>query len=446
METTPPLQHTNILKELILRAESPALLWQAGVIVGVLAVAWIVARFVRTRLARRHAAATPDESAIRLGAGGLDRVVFPLVAWLGLILGRDVAHDFDASTSLLDVAVPLMSSLVLVRLAVYVLRHTLPDGNWLRGSERAVAWTIWVGFVLHLTGILSRLRQVLHGIELPLGSAHITALGVIEGTLAVIVTMIVVLWLGRATEERLMRLGRVDVTVRVMLSKLAKALLIVLGVLVALSIVGIDITVLSVFGGALGVGLGLGLQKIAANYVSGFAILLDRSVRPGDLVTIDNRYGEVTRLTARYVVIRALDGTEAIVPNETVITSTVVNHSYSDRRVRERCTVQVSYATDVRMALDTLVEIARSHPRVLDTPSPVAVVTSLADSGVNLELYTWLRDPEAGTGNLRSDLHLTILETFKARGIEIPFPQREVRILGGSSPTDANQEVGPPTR
>ncbi|MFO1320155.1 MAG: mechanosensitive ion channel [Burkholderiales bacterium] len=443
---TPPLEHQNLLFELIARAESPSLLWQGGVIAAVFGLSWLVAGLVRARLAKARSASAPAESALRLGAGGLDRVVFPLAAWLGLVTARAIAHEFEERTGLLDVAVPLLSSLVLIRIAVYVLRHTLPEGNWLRGSERAVAWIMWIGVVFHLTGILSRLRHWLREIELPLGGTHITALGVIEGTLSVIVTMVAVLWLGRIAEERLMRLSRIDISVRVVLSKLVKAVLIVLGVLTALALVGIDITVLSVFGGALGVGLGFGLQKIAANYVSGFAILLDGSVKPGDLVTIDNRYGEVTRLTARYVVIRSLDGTEAIVPNETVITSTVVNHSYSDRQVRERCTVQVSYATDVRAALDTLVALARAHPRVLETPAPIAVVSGLADSGVNLDLYAWIRDPEAGLGNLRSELNIAILERFKTDGIEIPYPQREIRILAASQIPDTDQEVDSRTR
>jgi small-conductance mechanosensitive channel len=184
-----------------------------------------------------------------------------------------------------------------------------------------------------------------------------------------------------------------------------------------------------------GVGLGFGLQKIAANYVSGFAILLDRSVKLGDLVTIDNRYGEVTRLTARYVVVKGYDGTEAIIPNESVITSTVINHSYSDRLARVDLSVQVAYATDLRLALETLMATAQASPRVVSNPAPVAVVKSFGESGIDLDLMVWIADPEGGRANLKSDLNLEIYEAFRAKGIEIPFPQREVRIVGDMAAT-----------
>jgi len=189
---------------------------------------------------------------------------------------------------------------------------------------------------------------------------------------------------------------------------------------------------LSVFGGAVGVGLGFGLQKIAANYVSGFAILLDRSIKLGDLVTIDNRYGEVTRLTARYVVVKGFDGTEAIIPNESVITSTVLNHSYSDRLARVDLGIQVAYSTDLKLALETLLETARASPRVVPEPAPVAFVKNFGNSGVNLELMIWIADPEGGRANLRSDLNLQIFEAFQGKGIEIPFPQLDVRIVGNT--------------
>ncbi len=186
---------------------------------------------------------------------------------------------------------------------------------------------------------------------------------------------------------------------------------------------------LSVFGGALGVGLGLGLQKILSNYVSGFIILLDRSIRLGDMITADSHYGEVTKITTRYVVVRTLTGVEAIIPNDTLVTTTVQNHSYSDRSVRLAVRVQVSYRTDMAEALRILVEVASAHPRVLKEPEPTAQVLNLSDNGVDLELGFWIKDPESGSQNVRSDLSLALLAEFRARGIEIPYPQREVRIM-----------------
>jgi len=188
-----------------------------------------------------------------------------------------------------------------------------------------------------------------------------------------------------------------------------------------------------VFGGALGVGLGFGLQKIAANYVSGFIILMDRSVSIGNQVTVDRHTGELTRMTARYVVVRNPDGTEAIIPNETIISSTVINHSYSDRRVRVPVQLQVGYRTDLDLAARIMEDAARRHPRVLRDPAPTMLVKQFAESGIDLELGVWIEDPQEGQSSLRSDLYREIWRDFQKHGIEIPYPQREVRVLGGAA-------------
>jgi small-conductance mechanosensitive channel len=243
------------------------------------------------------------------------------------------------------------------------------------------------------------------------------------------VTLLLAMWAGAAFEGWLMRAEGLHSSLRVVFARLGKAVLLVAAVLVVLPLIGVDITVLSVFGGALGVGLGLGLQKIASNYLSGFIILLDRSIRLGDMITADNHYGEVTKITTRYVVVRSLTGVEAIIPNDTLVTTTVQNHSYSDRSVRLVVRVQVGYRTDMAEAMRILVDVARVHPRVLKTPEPTAQVLNLADSGVDLELGFWIEDPERGSQNVRSDVSLALLAAFRARGIEIPYPQREVRLV-----------------
>lgn len=245
----------------------------------------------------------------------------------------------------------------------------------------------------------------------------------------VIALLLVVLLTGRVLEARLMAAHGMDMTLRVMLTKLLRAVLVLFALLVALPAVGIDLTALSVFGGALGVGIGFGLQKIASSYISGFIILFDRSVKIGDQVTVDNRVGEVKIMTARYVVVRSLDGTEAIIPNETMITSTVINHSYSDRKVCVTIPVQIGYRSDLDAATQVLIEAARAHPRALQDPAPGVLVTALADNGINLELGVWINDPEEGRAKLRSDIYRVVWREFQAKGIEIPYPQREVRLV-----------------
>src|SRR5262249_11245818 len=186
----------------------------------------------------------------------------------------------------------------------------------------------------HITGLLPDVLDLLDGLGFHIGKQRISLLNILQALLSVGITVVIALWAGRTIEGRLMAAPALDLNLRVVLSKLAKTLLVIVAVLVALPAVGIDVTVLSVFGGALGVGIGLGLQKIAANYISGFLILLDRSISPGALVTIEGRYGQITKLAGRYVVVKSMDGTESVIPNETVITSVVINHSYSDPRPR----------------------------------------------------------------------------------------------------------------
>jgi small-conductance mechanosensitive channel len=417
----------NLIFDLLTDLHNIDVLWQVGVLAMSLAVAWWVARLVHRQL--MNIPTTQPSATLKIGVGGLNRVIFPLSALVCVLLGRFALHRFQPEVNLLNLAVPLLFSLMLVRVALYVLRRAFKADGSLRYWERAIAWTIWIGLALHITGLLPEAVEVLDNFGFHIGKQRISALTVLQGALSVAITVVIALWAGRTIEARLLDARGLDLNLRIVLSKLMKTLLVVIAVLVALPLVGIDVTVLSVFGGAVGVGLGLGLQKIAANYVSGFVILLDRSISPGALVTIEGRYGEVTKLTARYVVVKGMDGTETIIPNETVITSVVVNHSYSDRSVRVDVPIQVSYASDVDRALELMLEAAGGHARVLRNPAPAALLKGFADSGIGLELYVWVGDPETGTGNLRSDLYRAIWKGFNANDIAIPFPQREIRIL-----------------
>jgi small-conductance mechanosensitive channel len=215
------------------------------------------------------------------------------------------------------------------------------------------------------------------------------------------------------------------------MARLAKAVLTVVALLCSLSLVGIDVTALSVFSGAFAVGLGFGLQKIASNYVSGFIILLDRSIRLGNLVAVDTATsGTVSQITTRYTVLKTLTGTEVIIPNEYLVSNIVRNLSFSDTRVRVAVTVQVAYQTDLDQAMQIMVEAARRQERVLSDPEPAVLLTDFAESGINLELGFWVSDPEAGTGGVRSNINMAIWKAFRDNGIEIPYPQREIRVIG----------------
>jgi small-conductance mechanosensitive channel len=230
-----------------------------------------------------------------------------------------------------------------------------------------------------------------------------------------------------------MRADQIKMNVRVVLSKLIRTVLSLIAILMALSAVGFDITLLSVFGGALGVGLGFGLQKIASNYVSGFIILLDDSLHIGDVVTVDNHYGVVSELRFRYMVLRKLDSTEVVIPHDTVMTTAVINHSNTDHKTRVLMPIQVSYESDLELVMRLVSGVAQAHPRVLQQPAPEVFMKGFGESGIDLQLSLWIPDPEEGTSKLQSELYLDIWRQFQKNNIVIPYPQRDIRMISTSA-------------
>lgn len=425
-----PVQIPSLLARLAADLQNIDILWQVGALTACLLLAWIFSRRL-TRRRRAAGASVPDQAVPPATTGGFGRVVLSLTALLLLLLVRWILRQHQPSTHLLDVAVPLLFSFSLVHGVGYLLRHAFSPSSLLRYWERVIAWGIWIGLALHITGLLEQLHELLGNLMLPLGKQNVSLLEILTGLLSVAGTVVVALWLARVLERWLQRAYGLDASVRAVFAKLAKSILVIFAVLIALPLVGIDLTALSVFGGALGVGIGLGLQRIAANYISGFIILLDRSISLGARVTIADQYGLVTRLNARCIVLRRTDGTEAIIPNETVVSSTVLNHSHltNVNLTRVDIPIRISYRSDVERALELMRNAAADHPRVIESPASTALLKQFGESGIDLELSGWIRDPESGQANLKSDLYLAIWKSFRANAIEISFPQREVRIL-----------------
>ena len=412
----------TLLADLWADLHQPAILWQAGTLI----LCLLAARWLGQLLQWR--APEGSTETLKRGAAAFRRVIFPLLAMLLLVGGRAALGRWY-SANLLSVAIPLFGALAAIRFAAYLLRLAFSHGGWLDTFERSIATLVWAALAMHLTGILPEIVGWLSDVQFAVGKHQLSLWTLLGAAFWIGVTLLLATWAGAALEGWLMRAEGLHSSLRVVFARLGKAVLLVAAVLVVLPVIGVDLTVLSVFGGALGVGLGLGLQKIASNYLSGFIILLDRSIRLGDMITADNHYGEVTKITTRYVVVRSLTGVEAIIPNDLLVTTTVLNNSYTDKRVRLAVRVQVAYRTDMAEALRILIEVAREHQRVLKEPEPTAQVLNLADSGVDLELGFWIEDPERGSQNVRSDVSLALLEAFRSRGIEIPYPQREVRLL-----------------
>ena len=435
----------------------PAVFWQLGALALCLGAAWWLARLLRARFgdrindqldARGAQLAGADGRTRKLGdqlrvvGGGFGRILFPLLALALLLICRAVLERFE-HVNLLNLAVPLLTALVVVRALVYLLREVFAPSGGLAASERWIVIVVWIGVALHFLGWLSELRGAVESVAFYIGAQRISLWLIANVAASVAMTMLVSLWLSNLIEGRLREAESLDASLRAVLGRFIKAVLVLVAVLTSLGFAGIDLTVLSVFGGALGVGLGLGLQRIASNYLSGFIILLDRSIRIGDMITVDKYSGAVTHINTRYTVLKALDGTEAIVPNETLVSTPVQNLSFTTRENRLAIQVTVAYDSDLEQVRGILLAAAGAHERILDEPAPRVFLTKFGADGLDLEMGFWIHDPEAGSLNVRSDLNFAIWREFKLHGVAVPFPQREVRMLGGSHTAPAATPSAP---
>ena len=365
------------------------------------------------------------QSRILLGGRGIDGALFPLL-WLGLAcLARLALLRLDVAAPLMRVALPALMALAVIRVGVKVLQAAFPDAQAVRVLERTISWLVWAGLVLWLSGLLPVLLEEAETVSWKVGGASVTLRSLIEGAVNVALALLLALWLSSVIEARLLRdAGGANLSLRKVVANALRALLILVAVLVALTAVGIDLTALSVMSGAIGVGIGLGLQKLAANYVSGFVVLAERALRIGDAVRVDGFEGEITDIRARYTVIRSGSGRESIVPNEMMVTQRVENLSLADRRVWQSTTVGVEYGCDVEQVQTLLRQAALSSQRVLREPAPFVGLTAFGADALEFTVGYWMGEPESGSLGLRSEINVAILKTLRAHGIDIPFPQR----------------------
>lgn len=419
-----------LFSQLLQQLQSVQFLWQLAVLLLSLAAA----RYAHRRASKYlHQRLGPSESPqIRIGrmaARGGERMVFPLTVFLITGLIEIIANSFKVKAPLLGIATTLALSLAIVRLSIYVLRRSFSPSQTLRAWEGVISFVVWSVVALHLLGWLPGVTAALDDVAFKIGSIRFSLLSILK--LGVVLAIFITLagWVARRLEAVAGKSTNMSAGMRVGLAKSIKVFLYTVAILISLDSVGIDLTTLAVFGGALGVGLGFGLQRIASNFISGFILLFDRSIKPGDVISVGERFGWVQELHARYIVVRDRDGVETLIPNENLITSEVVNWSYSDRNVRVRLPVQISYDSDPEAAMNIMVEAGGSNERVLKDPPPQCRLLGFGENGIDLELRLWVLDPEEGVGNLRSDVNLEIWRRFKEAGIVIPFPQRDVRII-----------------
>ena len=433
MGTTTSTNRINTFDEWFAALLRPTALTELAALLGCVALAWLLVRLMG------RARTDPDPASILFGRRTIDGVLFPLLllffAYTANVL---LARVFP--TAIFKVAVPAILALAVIRLIVKVLQVAFKNAPVVRALERTFSWLAWLVLVLWVSGLLPVVLDELDDIKWKVGSSTMSVRTMLEGALTAIVVIVVTLWISSVIESRLLRKATGgELSLRKALSNATRAVLVFIGLLVALSSVGIDLSALSVLGGAIGVGIGFGLQKLAASYVSGFVMLAERSVRIGDNVRVDTFEGRITDIRARYTVVRALSGRESIIPNEMFISNRIENLSLADTEVLQSTVVTVGYASDVVLVMRLLTEAAAAQGRVLESPGPGVNLTNFGANGLEFTVNYWMTDPENGQQNLKSLVNLAILKALNAHNIEIPFPHL---VLHRAIPEAAASEAG----
>jgi small-conductance mechanosensitive channel len=409
----------NQIESLLHDLSRPTVLYEIALALACLGAAWVLV----VRLGR---GAAPDS--IWFGRHRLDGLLMPLLA-LALVYGARLALAQVQPVVLLRILVPVLLSLAAIRLFARVLSAAFPVSRLAYLVERLFSWMAWGVAVLWIAGWLPLVLLELESIGLGVGKSQVSLRTVIEGVLSSGLVLVLALWLSAAIERRVLSEAVQDLSMRRVAGNAVRAALLFVGLLVALSAVGVDLTALSVLGGALGVGLGFGLQKLAANYVSGFVILLERSLRIGDSVRVDGFEGRITDIKTRYTLVRAAGGRESVVPNEMLITQRVENLSLVERKFPLTCSVTVGHESDLAQVQAILASAAASCTRVLADPRPVALLANIGPDGLEFTLSFAIADPDNGQLNVRSEVNIAILSGLRAANIGIAQTQRVLRTI-----------------
>jgi small-conductance mechanosensitive channel len=412
----------------------PSARYQLAAIGVCVLTAWVASRMAGRRADPARVQATGDPG---FRPSGFWLLLLALI-WLSpLVISRLVPRAARGSLALIEFAVEVVGTIAIARFAGYVLGHVLPGTDARRRIRQCLVWTAALFLFLHLFGLWPELMAELDGVQLAGKPNPVTLKMLLAGTLSLFATLAIALWAARLLERRILASAEFEMSFRVVAAKFLRALLLFIAVLFGLKLASVDLTLLSVFGGALGVGLAFGLQKTASNYISGFIILLDRSIRIGDYVSVDKYAGVIQGIYSRYTVLRTADGTEAIIPNETMITSVVSNHSFTDRLTAIKVQVTVDFDTDIERATALLLATVEDDPRILTEPRATAMINRLTGDGVELELSVWINDPQNGAAPVRSGILQRTLTAYRAHGIRIPLPRRDVILTNPSGITPA---------
>lgn len=399
--------------------DRPDLLLQVLVLAGCVLAGWLLSRQLMKKFSARH----DHHGIFQVPFDSFQIVLTPLLivvlmALAALLMGR------WQHAGLLRIVLPLLLSFLLIRAGFFLLRKAFAKegrvGVFLQVFEQSFAVLVWSGLALYITGLWPDFVQYLEDTTVPLGRHREPLIVILQALLWVLITLVLAMWAATALEQRLMHLDTMHSSLRAVMARVVRASLILIAVLVSLSIVGIDLTVLSVFGGALGVGIGLGLQKLVSSYVSGFVILLERSLSIGDIVHLDRFSGEVAEINTRYTLIKSPDGAAAVIPNEMLVSSPIQNLTRGDRQLRLATTLMVGPDTDLEALLPDMVEAMQRIPRILKTPAPTAVLARFTAEGMELEAGFWIVDPQNGMSNVRSEVNFELWHLCRQRRVRLP--------------------------
>jgi small-conductance mechanosensitive channel len=416
---------------------------EVGALLVCLGMGWLAA--VLLRYHERFRALHPAPGAIGMDLLAYIAVtVLPALVVFGLVLlARGIVQAMALDSTILDAVLRLIGAYVVIRVGVLLFALSLGNKVWMQNLENRVTLLIWLAFAADYLGWLDPIVSVLDRIGITSGKSHISVWSVLKVLFTLTLFVLVAMWISRWIDRRLKRLSTLAPSTRIGLAKFANAFLIALSILVGLNTAGVDLTTLTVLTGAIGVGLGFGLQSIASNFVSGFVLLMDRSIKPGDVISLSGQsgtstenFGWVQELRGRYVVVRDRDGIEMLVPNQQLIQNAVINWSYTDPRIRLKLPVRVSYKDDPELALKILLDACEGQRRVLRDPPPVSRLMQFGDHGIELELRFWISDPQEGVNNVRSEVNRTIWALFKQHDITIPVAQREVYLHNAPAELD----------
>ena len=421
----------SLQQQLLTALLQPAFWWQIAIIIGCALVSYGFNHYLQRII---HDNAQSNSGLRRVALRSSQRILWPFSLAALLAISGFLLRQQQMPSTVLQLLTPIALALGIIRLVVYLLRKAFISSPLMKSAEPVIAVSIWILVMLHLTGWLVPVLDAMDQLAFTLGDSKVSLLAVIKLLLVIILAFTLAIWLAELLNQRISRSTHISPSMQVGFSKFSKVFLIAIAFLIALNAVGINLSSLAIFGGALGVGLGFGLQRIASNFISGFILVLDRSVKPGDVISVGENFGWVHELKARYVVVRNREGVDTLIPNENLITSEVINWSYEDRNVRIKVPVQVSYEDDPEQAMALMLQCANKSSRVLASPEPTVMLKSFADSGIELELRVWIADPEYGADSVKSDINVAIWRAFKHASITIPYPQRDLHIKSGLPP------------